>query len=309
MGVSPRAFKNIGTLWILGLLIVGFPERGSAQEEPEDPCLMCHSIRAMFEGTDDPDRFVVSPEHLEDSVHGALGLSCSTCHQDMGYPHREDPRANCSPCHTGLESSFAESLHGYALARGNPRAPDCSSCHGSHQILASSDPNSPTHKVRLPNTCAECHGESGLLTDEIVRLPQSFQQYAESVHGQGTTRGIAAAASCADCHAVHALKGAADPESRINPLNVASTCGQCHPDVQLQYDASIHGRALQAGVRDSPTCTDCHGEHLIVSPAEPGAAGCGVNQATVTCGGCHDDPLIIAKYGRQGGVVESYLDS
>jgi hypothetical protein len=34
-----------------------------------------------------------------------------------------------------------------------------------------------------------------------------------------------------------------------------------------------------------------------------------VAQAEETCGGCHNDPLIIAKYGLQGGVVDSYMDS
>lgn len=300
---------HLGKAWILGSLLLGTQEEVRGQDVSQDPCLMCHSMEATFQGTEDPTRFLVTSEALNGSVHASLGISCSACHKGMEFPHPEGSRATCSPCHTGIETSFAESLHGYALARGNPRAPDCASCHGDHDILPSSDPRSPIHKVRLPNTCAECHGESGLLTDQLVRLPQSFQQYAMSVHGQGTARGVAAAASCADCHSVHALKGAADPDSRINPLNVASTCGQCHPDIQLQYDQSIHGRALRVGVTDSPTCTDCHGEHLILDPSLPGAPGCGVAQAEETCGGCHSDPLIIAKYGLQAGVVGSYLDS
>jgi len=279
------------------------------QEEPQDPCLMCHGAQAMFTGQDDPDRYVVTPEALEGSVHEGLGLSCSSCHPNMEYPHPEDPQASCSPCHSGIETTFAESLHGYALAQGNEQAPDCATCHGKHLILPSSDPRAATHKVRLPNTCAECHGEGGLLTDEYVKLPQSFQQYARSVHGEGTSRGVAAAASCADCHSVHNLKGSADPESRINPINVATTCGQCHPDIQLEYDRSIHGRALQAGVTDSPTCTDCHGEHLILSPQDPSAKVSGANQAIETCGECHNDPAIISKFGLQEGVVETYLDS
>lgn len=291
----------------MGLLTLGLPGNGAAQDE--DPCLMCHSMTAMFEATGEPERYVVTPENLEGSVHGAFGLSCSSCHQDMEFPHPENPQATCSPCHSGLEADFAESLHGYALARGNERAPTCSTCHGSHQILSSSDPRSATHKVRLPNTCAECHSQTGLSTDQYIHLPRSFEQYSLSVHGQGTSRGVAAAASCSDCHAVHALKGAADPESRINPVNVSSTCGQCHPDIQLQYDRSIHGRALQVGVRDSPTCTDCHGEHLILSHDDPNAKVSGVRQAVETCGECHNDPLIIAKYGLQDGVVGSYMDS
>jgi formate dehydrogenase gamma subunit len=298
---------DVRMMW-MGLVFLSFPHPGAAQGA-DDPCLMCHSMAAMFEATGDPERYVVTQESLAGSVHGPLGMSCSSCHQNMEFPHPENAKATCSPCHAGIEAEFAESLHGYALARGNERAPDCSTCHGTHDILPSSDPRAATHKVRLPNTCAQCHGEVGLLTDQYVRLPQSFQQYALSVHGEGTSRGIAAAASCSDCHSVHAVKGAADPESRINPRNVATTCGQCHPDHQLQYDQSIHGRALQAGVTDSPTCTDCHGEHLILSPSDPDAKVSGARQAIETCGECHNDPLIIAKYGLQGGVVGTYLDS
>ena len=279
-------------------------------QESEDPCLMCHTNPALFQTQEDPDRLVVTPEDLAGSVHEMMGGSCILCHQGMEYPHLEGPvQPSCSPCHTDLEARYANSLHGYAVARGNPRAPTCGSCHGGHDILSSEDPSSRTHKVRVVNTCASCHGEEGLLTDQLVRLPQSFTSYAESVHGRGAARGVAAAASCADCHSVHDLKSSADPESMIHPQSVAATCGQCHPDVQLDYEQSIHGRAVAAGVLDSPTCTGCHGEHLILSPEDPGAQTCGVNQARQTCGGCHDDPLIISKYNLQGGVVGSYLDS
>ena len=120
---------------VLGLVLMGFPVVAGAQEV--DPCLMCHSEPAMFAQTGDPDRYVVTPESLAGSVHGALDLSCSSCHEDMAFPHPEGAKASCSPCHTGLEASFAESLHGYALERGNDRAPDCARCHGSHQILPS----------------------------------------------------------------------------------------------------------------------------------------------------------------------------
>jgi formate dehydrogenase gamma subunit len=305
-----RVFRlsiDVRLVAVVGLIFLALPEKGVAQVD--DPCLMCHSMEAMFQTTGEPQRFVVTPQSLEGSVHGALGLSCSSCHQGMEFPHPENPQATCSPCHTGLENDFAESLHGYALDRGNQLAPTCSTCHGNHQILSATDPRSATHKVRLPGTCAECHGQAGLSTDKYIRLPRSFEQFALSVHGEGTSQGLAAAASCSDCHAVHALKGAADPESRINPINVSNTCGQCHPDVQLQYDRSIHGRALQAGVTDSPTCTDCHGEHLILSPDNPDARVFGVRQAVETCGECHNDPLIIAKYGLRDGVLGSYMDS
>lgn len=297
-------------LIVLAGLLLWDPATAFGQEDAS--CSMCHSSAAMFEGLPNPERLVVTAEDIR-GVHGQLGLSCVNCHQDLAeadlpHPPELEP-VDCGSCHAGVQGTYEESVHGYALERGNQRAPTCASCHGSHNILSSSDPSSPTHKVRLPATCASCHGTAGLLTDQIVKLPQSFTDYAQSIHGQGAERGIATAASCSDCHGVHSLKGSVDPASTINPLNVASTCGQCHPDIQLEYEGSIHGRALKIGVRDSPTCTDCHGEHLILSPRNPDAKTYAAQLATETCGQCHDDPVIIAKYNLEGGVVGTYLDS
>jgi formate dehydrogenase gamma subunit len=274
-------------------------------------CLMCHSSASMFEGREDVERLVVSGEELAGSTHAPL--SCVDCHQDLidsEFPHGpKSAPVDCGTCHSGVQRTYAGSVHGYAASRGNPRAPTCASCHGSHDILPSRDPRSPTHRVRLPATCAACHGAAGLLTDQIVKLPQPFAPYVQSVHGQGAARGAITAASCADCHGVHGLKGPADPSSRINRMNVAGTCGRCHPDVELEYERSIHGRALKIGVMDSPTCIDCHGEHLILSPADPDAKTYAARLAAETCGPCHSDPVIIAKYNLEGDVVGSYVDS
>ncbi len=296
-------------LLVVGVLgAMAIPSPATAQTEGED-CLACHSDTSAFEGQEDPSRYIITPEDFQESVHEAFGLSCSSCHREGSFPHSQESGVSCSPCHQEQEARFAESPHGHGLARGNPRAPNCSSCHGKHQILSRLHPQSSTHRNQLPNLCGECHGKEGLLTDQFVKLPKSFQQYANSVHGKGITEGEPVAASCADCHSVHDLKGATDPRSRINPLNVAATCGRCHPGAEADFDQSIHGRALQAGITDSPTCIDCHGAHLILSSDDPDSPICGARQAQDTCGKCHDDPFIISKYGLQDGVVGSYLES
>lgn len=297
----PRAWS------VLVILLLG--AGNAAAVASDEDCLACHGQADTFDNPEQARRFVVTRDSFVGSVHESLELGCTDCHAPMDFPHPERPTTTCTPCHDQVEAVYKTSLHGFALARGNPRAPTCAACHGSHRILPSSNPASPTHKVHLPATCGACHGQPGLLTDQLVRLPQSFQEYARSVHGQGVTRGIAAAASCADCHGVHEIQGAFDSTSPVHPRNIAATCGQCHHDVQLQFESSIHGRALAAGIRDSPTCTDCHGEHLILSPRDPKARVYGAAQAFSSCGRCHDDPLIIAKYGFQEGVVGSYLDS
>lgn len=308
-----RAFCGLlAPTWLVTVLFLGVPSPGLAQDDAT--CTMCHGSPSMFQDLPNADSLVVTPESLAGSVHGRLGLSCVMCHQDLmgseSFPHATDLEpAKCDACHADVSREYTGSLHGYALSRGNPRAPTCSSCHGSHDILSSTDPRSRTHRVRLPGTCANCHSGPGLLTDRLVRLPQPVAAYTRSVHGQGAERGVPTAASCSDCHGVHDLRDVSDPASSINHMNVSATCGQCHPDIQLEYDASIHGRALKAGVRDSPTCTDCHGEHLILSPRDPEAKTADRRMAIETCGECHDDPIIVAKYNLQSGVVGSYVDS
>jgi formate dehydrogenase gamma subunit len=291
-------------------LIMGPPSVARAQDDAT--CLMCHSSTSMFQHLEEPERMVVDQEEFTRSVHGALGLSCVMCHQDLvgtALPHATDLESpDCSGCHGGISSVYSESVHGYSWIRGNPRAPTCSSCHGKHNILRSTDLESRTFRLNQPATCAECHGEAGLLTEELVRLPQTAGSYARSVHGAASGAGLEAA-TCTDCHGVHDLKGPADPTSRINRQRISETCGQCHGAVREEYEGSIHGRALRAGLLDSPACNDCHGEHLIFSHVDPDARTYASNLAIRTCGPCHDDPEIVSKYGMQGGVVGTYEDS
>jgi formate dehydrogenase gamma subunit len=297
---------------LLLLLVVLVCSPGFAQED--DLCWACHADADIFDGTEDASRLVVREEEYFASMHGEAGVTCVDCHADLAdsedFPHADELQpADCSACHIDVQEVFGGSLHGYALERGNPRAPTCASCHGSHDIQSSSDPRSSTHKSRQHDACAVCHGTAGLLTDQIVKLPQSLAGFARSVHGVGAETGSEGAVSCADCHSVHGLRGTTDPASRIHPVNVATTCGACHETTRREYENSIHGRALRAGVSDSPTCTDCHGEHLILSSRDPDSKTYPSRLATETCGACHNDPVIIAKYNLRGDVVGSYVDS
>ena len=275
-------------------------------------CEKCHSDFAFLSGKTESaagDSALFVPEALlEESIHGQA-VYCVECHPAYeGYPHPEGQQpVDCSECHDDVEDEYAQSLHGYALARGDEKAPTCGYCHGHpHEILESLDPRAPTYHASVPALCASCHGEAGLITDRLVRLPQTFTAYAESVHGRTCAEG---GACCTDCHGVHELRGPMDPQSKINHLNVASTCGACHEEISEEFQNSIHGRALAAGLGDSPTCNDCHGEHHILSHTDPEATTFAARLATETCGTCHDDPEIIEKYSLEGGVVGSYVDS
>jgi len=303
-----RHWPHPARILVAGLGIAIFATGLSAQENRF--CLTCHGDTANFAGRADSARLVVTQDEFAGSVHGGFGMSCITCHRGFDYPHPEQySPVQCGDCHVGESRQYLESVHGYALERGNPRAPTCAGCHGAHDIRRSSDPESRTYHARVAETCTECHSTGGLLTDEYLKLPTPALQYARSVHGQASGNETLEAATCTDCHGVHNLRGHTDPESRINRQNVSATCGACHGVVTDTYDRSIHGRAVAAGVSDSPTCTDCHGEHLILRPDNPDAGTHAGRLATRLCGDCHSDPVIIAKYGLQKQVVVSYTDS
>lgn len=77
----------------------------------------------------------------------------------------------CGRCHPDEWANYADYYHGAAYEKGAPDAPACWDCHGSHQILPSSDKQSPTNPANLIATCSgetagkQCH--SGV-NDEFV---------------------------------------------------------------------------------------------------------------------------------------------
>ena len=120
---------------VLAAVVMGLVARSPTGLAAQDKatCLMCHSSASMFQGVEDPERLVVDEDEFAGSVHGALGLSCIMCHQDLAgtqFPHATEVESpDCGSCHGAVQQTYAESLHGYALIRGNPRAPSCASCH------------------------------------------------------------------------------------------------------------------------------------------------------------------------------------
>jgi formate dehydrogenase gamma subunit len=120
------------------------------------------------------------------SVHGtALAEGspdtpvCTDCHGEHSIAKANAPEspvapANvsqrvCSPCHSsvrlaakyGIRSdrfrTFNDSFHGLAIRGGLVSAANCASCHGSHEILPSSDPRSSINPANLIHTCGQCH--------------------------------------------------------------------------------------------------------------------------------------------------------
>ena len=134
------------------------------------------------------------------SIHGqsiargnAMSPVCTDCHGIHSIKSHKDPnspaaaanvsRDTCAPCHEGVRlsqefgvpggrvSSYFDSYHGLASQGGSMVAANCSSCHGVHDILPSSDPRSTINPAHLEATCGKCHqGVSAKFTQTRVHL-------------------------------------------------------------------------------------------------------------------------------------------
>ncbi|MGZ5514087.1 MAG: hypothetical protein ACXW2O_03125 [Candidatus Aminicenantales bacterium] len=179
------------------------------------------------------------------SVHGRppsagggpeFAAVCTDCHgvhniQGAGTPRlpAKEP-ATCGKCHSHVLDAYAKSIHGREALKGNPDVPLCVDCHGEHAVAPAASPASPTARARVPDTCSTCHARP-----EIMRkygVPEDrIATFIDSFHGIAIGMGGTAEASCVDCHGVHDIRPASDPESAVFPANLPKTCGQasCHP--------------------------------------------------------------------------------
>ena len=261
-------------------------------------CSTCHAdTRATFAGS----------VHEPELAAGRMNcLSCHRSHSVLDAKESED--FGCGNCHEGVEREYRTSAHRLARLRKGSVAASCADCHGGHQVLRSSDPKSPVHHTCVPDTCGKCHTNQSVVTSDYVRLPVVLAGYDQSVHGVGLKAGKHTA-NCSDCHGVHALTSAANPTSTIARENLARTCGQCHPKEAREYSESVHGRAVTHGIRDAPSCSDCHDEHMILATTDTRSAVSRQNQSSVACAKCHENPRMAARYGLPPEVIKSFEDS
>jgi cytochrome b subunit of formate dehydrogenase len=88
---------------------------------------------------------------------------CTSCHagHDLGDPRslsfRETLPGRCGNCHERLSEQYLMSLHGQLTNLGHGPAAKCSDCHGAHDILAVSNPQSHVFGENRVATCAKCH--------------------------------------------------------------------------------------------------------------------------------------------------------
>lgn len=295
---------------IVTALLMVFGNELKAQDE----CMECHS---------DPEWTIVNEagkeislyvdiEKYSASIHGQLEFACVDCHVDAEeIPHEEDlQKVDCGMCHEEALEQYEKSIHSEAWQEGITEAATCADCHGKHDILPSSNPESRVHPLKVAFTCATCHSDPQLTKKYDIPISDPLGAYRNSVHGVALlSEKNFKAASCNSCHGSHNILKLDNPESPIFWKNVAENCGKCHDEIAGQYVDSVHGKAVKKGIRQAPTCTDCHGEHRVTSPKNPDSPVNPLRVSISTCGRCHGSTLITQRFGMPEARVSTFEDS
>jgi len=280
----------------------------------KDDCLACHSDKSLEPQTPRGKKLnlFVPIDALKGSVHE--DLNCTDCHQGENekvfdnVPHGTKPiKVECSTCHSDVYDSFIKKdIHGKGFVAGNPRAPTCYSCHGGHQILTLSSPESNLSRMNQPDACGKCHSQEKLNLEDNITKRNLISRYKASVHYQAVKEGKNGA-TCTDCHSYHNILSSANPDSTVGRTTIANVCQKCHKDEVKTYLDSPHGRTLEHGNNDVPNCTVCHGDHDMAS-LRTRVGDAKQWAATQVCIWCHGNERIMARYGLDTVPVKSYME-
>jgi len=283
-------------------------------EMDNSDCYTCHEDKTLV--TTNSSGAAVSlfmdQNKFERSIHGKQ--RCTSCHSDItDVPHPDNfvaKAVSCAKCHRVETEIYLGSDHGQAVHKGVSEAASCKDCHGSnHYLLNYRNPESPVYRTNLPATCGKCHGNAREMEKFNLRQHSPIASYETSVHGIALLKkGEMNAANCADCHGSHNLHKSVNQASKLYWKNVPATCGKCHENVDETYLRSVHGKAVMAGVRDAPICTDCHGEHSIAAVTNSSSR---VFYANIpgTCSQCHASQRIVTQYRLAPDVSATYAQS
>jgi len=256
--------------------IKGFPH--PEHIAPVD-CKTCHADEASA---------LATSVHSDGKEH-----PCTSCHGDAHsiFP-KDDPRSavyplniphTCGRCHgnpalakkyglPNVYSEYMDSIHGFAVSNeGLLVAANCQSCHGSHHILSPQNPQSPTYKTNIPETCGKCHAKIEA-------------EYDAGIHGKAVASGNLKAPVCTDCHTAHSILQPTEAAFRMESTPI---CGNCHKAKLGTYRDTFHSQlGLLGGYVQTARCWDCHQAHDVRPTSDPASP---INKANLvtTCGRCH----------------------
>ncbi len=291
----------------------GFDPENVPHKEKIEPvnCLTCHPSA--------PRNHAFHPQMLRSNGrNGSPDVSCKQCHgtHDVVSPkvpgskfHSTSLTQSCGTCHADVKHTFETSAHAQALTANVKGAPNCLTCHNNGMSKVHPEKDIAQQKITQEKKCLSCH-----LDDPDVRARTSpsagfIAAYEKSVHGSALLKGNGKAANCVNCHGSHEMKKGSDPSSKVSEAHIPETCGTCHGDIAKEFAESVHGKAAGRGIKDAPVCTDCHGEHNILSPSDPRSPVAPLNVSGQVCAPCHSSVKLTEKYGVSSNRFQTFSDS
>jgi cytochrome b subunit of formate dehydrogenase len=115
-------------------------------------CLDCHGPPHYIRTHTDPSAPSSRPRIVE---------TCSRCHSDRTVASRYN-------LNIYVVESYRAHFHGKKYILGSPKTPECTMCHGSHDIRRTKDPSSPVYGPNKVKLCRRCHEGA------TVKFSQSF---------------------------------------------------------------------------------------------------------------------------------------
>ncbi len=138
-----------------GELPVGDERSSVHHDNVADTCGTCHhGIEEIFRAS----------VHVPDEVDVEHRFpSCEDCHTSHTIARTDKPdfrflmMEQCGRCHETEAATFFDTFHGKVSRLGSEGAAKCYDCHGTHNILPTSDPASTLGRDHVVETCGQCH--------------------------------------------------------------------------------------------------------------------------------------------------------
>jgi len=163
-------------------------------------------------------------------------------------------------------------------------------------VVFGAGPGGQAAEALHSDDCAVCHESGPRVGKRQPGVPPPFNAAAlkSSPHAE------------LDCTACHSSVTEVPHAEKVASVD----CGGCHPDQQVQYAASLHGRAAARGDAYAPGCKSCHGTHNIVRASVP-KSPISTIEIPRLCGNCHREgtPVSETRNIAQTNILGNYMDS
>lgn len=265
-------------------------------------CLKCHEYGADTitheVEEEEVDLLQIDQKRFKKAIHNKL--LCIDCHtnilevpEDNKGEHKKDvniENPSCITCHEELAKKGKKLDRSDEILaviedwkKSNHARPDknrentppravCEDCHHPHFFDVPKPASSDFKKwaKNVAGACSKCH------EDQVEEMEESVHNKILVQEGRGAT--------CSSCHIAHKVTSAS---SRNFKNDLTYQCRDCHPKEFNSYSDTYHGKINKLGSKQSITCIDCHGTHLILNAYNKEAMHNPKNKLE-TCKSCHD---------------------